>query len=581
MKKTRAYVILTLAILLILSVGVLAGKNVIDSNAVQHAVSVQETEHAAVTLSQSGLPAGRTLEVTVLPEHGYRTAFVWMEDAASNRITMTEEKEQTYQAVMPDSDVTVFATVLPQGSFGIRCDCSDPEITVTAEPSAAAPGEDVRLTVQLPEEKRVQSVECTPAEMNLYTVRGSGVYTFTMPEEDVTVQLSAGPRVFSDVESTWYENYVYAAVDRGYMTGTGSGVFQPDEPVTRAQAVQSLYAMAGYPETELRELYADIPAGTWYAKATVWAADQDILNGFEDNTFRPDLPITRQQMATAIHRYASHVMGMDATDRSSLSGFADRDSVAGYASASVKWAVSQGILDGITPDLLEPEGLVPRSQLAVMLLALNGERPSQQVVSQAAPAEEEPEVTALPSEDLEDVKDNAWYLDGVNFTVSHGYMNPIGEHAFMPKGLVTRQQATRILYALDGKPEVTGTVSFADLTGREGYTDAVIWATQHGFITGYFDATFRPDAVITRQQFVAMLYKYAFYKGYDLTASVELSQFDDGGDVVPYAVEPMRWAATHQIVQGSHGILGPAEQLTRAQVACMIHTFGVYRNEDG
>ena len=86
--------------------------------------------------------------------------------------------------------------------------------------------------------------------------------------------------------------------------------------------------------------------------------------------------------------------------------------------------MSQGILDGITPDLLEPEGLVPRSQLAVMLLALNGERPSQQVVSQAAPAEEEPEVTALPSEDLEDVKDNAWYLDGVNFTVSHGYMNP-------------------------------------------------------------------------------------------------------------------------------------------------------------
>ena len=247
MKKTRAYVILTLAILLILSVGVLAGKNVIDSNAVQHAVSAQETEHAAVTLSQSGLPAGRTLEVTVLPEHGYRTAFVWMEDAASNRITMTEEKEQTYQAVMPDSDVTVFVTVLPQGSFGIRCDCSDPEITVTAEPSAAAPGEDVRLTVQLPEEKRVQSVECTPAEMNLYTGRGSGVYTFTMPEEDVTVQLSAGPRVFSDVESTWYENYVYAAVDRGYMTGTGSGVFQPDEPVTRAQAVQALYAMAGYP----------------------------------------------------------------------------------------------------------------------------------------------------------------------------------------------------------------------------------------------------------------------------------------------------------------------------------------------
>ena len=395
----------------------------------------------------------------------------------------------------------------------------------------------------------------------------------------MTVQVSPGTRVFSDVEDTWYENYVYAAVDRGYMAGVGPGLFQPEEPVTRAQAVQSLYAMDGYPETELPNLYADIPEGTWYAKATVWAADHSILNGFDDNTFRPDLPITRQQMATAIHRYASNVMAMDATERSTLAPFQDRDSVAGYASASVKWAVSRGILDGITPDLLEPEGIVPRSQLAAMLLALNDERPSQQVVSEAAPVEEEPEVTTLPSEDLEDVKDNAWYLDGVNFTVSHGYMSPIGEHEFMPKGLVTRQQATRILYALDGKPAVTGTVSYADLTGQEGYADAVIWATQHGFITGYFDATFRPDAVITRQQFVAMLYKYAFYKGYDLSGSVDLAQFADGGEVVPYAMEPMCWAVRNQIVQGSHGILGPAEQLTRAQVACMIHTFGLYRNE--
>lgn len=581
MKKTRTYVILTLAILLILSVGVLAGKNVIDSGAAQYAATARETEHAAVTLSQSGLPAGRTLEATVLPEHGYRTAFVWMEDAASNRITMTEDKDQIFKAVMPDSDVTVFVTVLPQGSFGIRCDCSDPETVVTAEPSSAAPGEEVSLTVQLPEGKRVQSVECVPAEVSLHTVRGSGVYTFTMPEEDVTVQVSTGPRAFTDVESTWYENYVYAAVDRGYMTGTGSGVFQPEEPVTRSQAVQSLYAMAGYPETELRELYTDIPAGTWFAKATVWAQEHDILNGFTDNTFRPDLPITRQQMATAIHRYASNVMNMDATERSALSLFADRDRVAEYASASVKWAVSRGILEGITPELLDPEGVVPRSQLAVMLLALNDESPSRQVVSDAAPEEEVPENRPLPSEELEDVKDNAWYLDGVNFTVSRGYMNPVRDHEFMPKGLVTRQQATRILYALDGKPEVTGTVSYADLTGQEGYTDAVIWATQNGFVTGYYDATFRPDAVITRQQFVAMLYKYAFYKGYDLTASVGLDQFDDGGDVVPYAVEPMRWAATHQIVQGSRGILGPAEQLTRAQVACMIHTFGNYRNEDG
>ena len=541
MKKTRAYVILTLAILLILSVGVLAGKNVIDSNAVQHSVTAPEVSHAAVSLSQTDLPAGRTLEVTVLPEHGYRTAFVWMEDASGNRITMTEEKETEYKAVMPDSDVTVAAVILPQGSFGIRCDCGDPETTVQAEPSSAAPGEEVR----------------------------------------VTVQVSPGTRVFSDVEDTWYENYVYAAVDRGYMAGVGPGLFQPEEPVTRAQAVQSLYAMAGYPETELRNLYADIPEGTWYAKATVWAADHNILNGFDDNTFRPDLPITRQQMATAIHRYASNVMAMDATERSTLAPFQDRDSVAGYASASVKWAVSRGILDGITPDLLEPEGIVPRSQLAAMLLALNDEQPSQQVVSEAAPVEEVPEVTTLPSEDLEDVKDNAWYLDGVNFTVSHGYMSPIGEHEFMPKGLVTRQQATRILYALDGKPAVTGTVSYADLTGQEGYADAVIWATQHGFITGYFDATFRPDAVITRQQFVAMLYKYAFYKGYDLSGSVDLAQFADGGEVVPYAMEPMCWAVRNQIVQGSHGILGPAEQLTRAQVACMIHTFGVYRNEDG
>lgn len=574
MRQTKLYIVLALSVLLILSVGVFAGREVVDAGARRYAVTVEDASHAAVTASESALAEGRTLKVTVLPEVGYRVSFVCTEQDGKV-LPMTEAEEHVYRTVMPAGDVRVKATILPESEFGVLAACDDDGTAVQAEPASGCPGQEVCVTVQPPEGKRIQSVEAVPETMNLRTVRGSGAYYFTMPESDVYLTIYTGERVFSDVEDSWYEPYVYKAVDCGYLSGVTEDAFEPDSPVTRAQAAQALYAMAGYPAVTVDERYADITPDLWYAGSVIWASGNKILSGNTDGTFRPEEPITRQQIVTAIHKFAIGVLGEDTAERSNLSQYSDRDRISSYASASVKWAVSRGILSGLTQDTLDPTGAVPRSQLAVMLLALGGEKPSSQVISEPAP---EVTATAVPAETLDDVNENSWYYDGVNYTVSNGYMTPVRETEFMPKALVTRQHAARILYALDGKPAVSGSVTYGDLTGEEAYADAVLWATQRGFVTGYFDGTFRPDAVITRQQFIAMLYKYAFYKGYDLSGTATLDAFEDGASVEPYAQEPMRWAAENRIVQGSRGILGPTEQLTRAQMACMIHTFGICRD---
>lgn len=594
MKKKRTALLLTLTVLLLLAVGLFVWHFLLGGNAQQYKVTASETEHATLRVSRGTLPSGRNLTVTVQPEKGYRTAFVLLQEG-SNVHEMEQKTENKYRMRMPADDVTVSAVILPEGSYGIRWESSEPDTEVLAEPSSAPAGQNVQLTIQVPEGKRISSVESDPSEVLFYSEPGSDLYTFTMPEEDVSVRISVGDRVFSDVGDDWFESYVYAAVDRGYMSGTGSGTFDPLSAVTRGQAVQALYSLAGYPKVKQRDLYTDVAKDAWFAKAVVWAEDQEILSGYEDGTFRPEEPITRQQMATALHHFASGILGQDASQRSSLDQYVDRDEVESYAAASVKWAVSRQILNGVNGDTLEPSGSVPRCQMAAMLLALEDEKPSGQVVSGSMPVQEEPaaeeapeteetpEVTEkqkLPSESLSDVGEDAWYLDGVNFAVSHGYMSPLREGQFVPKGMVTRRQAVRILYALEGKPEVSGTVQYSDLFEDQETMDAVTWASSMGLVTGYANGTFRPDAVITRQQFVAMLYRYASFKGYDLKADASLDAFTDSGEVEDYAAEPLRWAVSNQIVQGSRGVLGPAEELTRAQVACMVHTFGVYRHEE-
>lgn len=523
-----------------------------------------------MTARQQEVAEGKNLTVTVFPEVGYRVAFVHMEYDGRSEY-MTEKVEHVYTASMPDADVTVSATILPEGVYGVEAHTEDEELALRPDPVEGSPGDEMTLHVQVQSGYRIQSVTASPEDLSLHTVQGSGVFTYKMPDEDVILTVKAGKKTFEDVESSWYEPYIYDAVEKGYMAGLSETVFEPDQWVSRAQVAQALYTVAGKPDGPEVSSFGDVDPDKWYAPAVAWCGQRGLLEDVASGAFYPEEAISRQDLATIMHRYAANVLSQETAERNSLTDFSDTADIAGYALASMKWAVGTGLLEPTEEGLINPTGPVSRAQLSVMLLKLAGEEPETQVTSEQS-LDEAPELEDYTSE-LTDVADDAWYRDGVNYVIAHNIMGPVNEIEFLPQNLVTRKQVVRILHNMAGRPEADGTLTFTDLPDDEGYRKAVLWCVQKDLIHGYDEKTFQPNAVITRQQFVAILHKYAALKNYDLDSVSTLDAFQDAGWISGYALEPMRWAVKKGIVQGSRGYLNPDESLTRAAVACMVHTF--------
>lgn len=172
---------------------------------------------------------------------------------------------------------------------------------------------------------------------------------------------------FSDlVPGSWYMDAVTQAVAEGWMTGTAPRVFAPEAPVTRGDFAAALYAMAGEAAVDKGQ-FSDVPPDHAAAAAAAWCAGNGIVNGFEDGTFRPDVSITREQMAAMMHRFAQF-RGQQAVHRdASLKEFQDAGQVHSYAREAVAWAVAEGLLQGRTDSTLVPRGTASRGETAVIL----------------------------------------------------------------------------------------------------------------------------------------------------------------------------------------------------------------------
>ncbi len=177
---------------------------------------------------------------------------------------------------------------------------------------------------------------------------------------------------------------------------------------------------------------------------------------------------------------------------------------------------------------------------------------------------------ALPFADL---GENQWYESAVRYAYIHDIMEGMSATKFSPNISLTRAQAVQVLYNLEGQPTVSGNAAFPDLV-EEWYKPAIAWAEQTGVVDGYEDGTFRPENAVTRQEFAQMMYNYAKYKGYDLTAEGDLSQFPDGDSVQPWAETAMSWANGNALINGhDDGTLEPGGTTTRAQAASILMRF--------
>ena len=178
---------------------------------------------------------------------------------------------------------------------------------------------------------------------------------------------------------------------------------------------------------------------------------------------------------------------------------------------------------------------------------------------------------------FEDVAPGAWYESAVRYAYFHNIMEGMRETEFAPATALTRAMAAQILYNLEGQPDLSDEnlgYPYEDVDAQAWHGNAVYWARITGVATGYGDGTFQPGDSITRQEFAQMLYNYAKYKGYDLTAEGDLSQFPDSESVADWAEAAMRWANGNQLINGhDDGTIDAAGIGTRAQAASILMQF--------
>lgn len=171
---------------------------------------------------------------------------------------------------------------------------------------------------------------------------------------------------FADVkEGDWFYESVWYVYEKGLMNGTDSDRFSPGQSASRAMLVAMLWRLAGQPAVNEAAPFTDVTANAYYAEAAVWAAENGIVKGYGDNLFGPNDPVTREQLAAILYRYAQ-VKGQDTALAGDLSGFADQPS--GWASEPVRWAVGAGLLSGKGGGVLNPTGNATRAETAAMLM---------------------------------------------------------------------------------------------------------------------------------------------------------------------------------------------------------------------
>ena len=255
--------------------------------------------------------------------------------------------------------------------------------SVTVTPNQPPYGATVTITATPEEGYAVDTVTVTDANGRELTVtdNGDGTYSFTQPAGRATITVTFRPlddgecprdescplAVFADVDRTaWYHDGAHYCVEHGLMNGTSATTFEPNTSISRGMIVAILWRQEGSPAGDAAD-FTDVDPAFYYSPAIAWAAGQDIVNGYGDGTFRPDAPITREELAAILQRYAAY-QGEEVTGGADLSTFADAGEISAWAQPAMAWAVEQQLIQGVGGNRLSPTGTATRAEAATLLM---------------------------------------------------------------------------------------------------------------------------------------------------------------------------------------------------------------------
>ncbi len=173
-----------------------------------------------------------------------------------------------------------------------------------------------------------------------------------------------------------------------------------------------------------------------------------------------------------------------------------------------------------------------------------------------------------------DVSTDAWYYDDVQYVAENGLFSGVSDNLFAPQADMSRAMIVSVLHRLAGSPVAVGGAAYADTAAGLWYSDAVRWADACGIVSGYGNGRFGPNDSVTREQLAVILWNYAQYMGYDVSARADLTAYADVQSVSGYALDAMAWANAEGMITGRSGnLLAPRDTASRAEVASIMHRF--------
>ena len=194
-----------------------------------------------------------------------------------------------------------------------------------------------------------------------------------------------------------------------------------------------------------------------------------------------------------------------------------------------------------------------------------------------AEIEKEPEVVEPDTSiSFKDVKANDWFYTNVQYVVENKLMNGVAEDKFAPNDTLTRAMLVTVLYRNEGEPAVNKSIPFADVDMGAWYANAVSWAKQNGIVNGVTENEFAPDSNITREQIATIMFRYAQYKGYDVSVgeNTNILSYDDFDSISEYAIAAMQYACGSGLMKGkTASTLNPKDNATRAEIAAVLYRF--------
>jgi hypothetical protein len=172
---------------------------------------------------------------------------------------------------------------------------------------------------------------------------------------------------FIDVTGHWALDAIRYVYQNGMMNGATSTKFAPEAELTRGMIVTILYRLEKEPAVS-DGAFADVDGDMYYADPIAWAAENDIVTGYDETTFGPENAVTREQLAAILYRYAQYKGMAAVTMEENLTSFSDADQISAYAVQPLNWAVGQELINGVDEGTLRPQGTATRAQVATILM---------------------------------------------------------------------------------------------------------------------------------------------------------------------------------------------------------------------